>query len=117
MAFYDPQVDNWTPELAREEAVVKEKSTHLLFVIDKQTRATASCLEAVEYICRGREVILVIDDLPEGIVITGAEVAGGERKDLNRMREYLRETAERHATAVYGSVEAACRAIAAAHAA
>merc|ERR1719181_175194 len=58
--YYNPQVDDWTPELVQIEAEAKESAEVLLFVIDAQTRALASIVEASEYICRGRHVVLSV---------------------------------------------------------
>ena len=50
----------------------KQSSDYLLFVIDEQTRAIASIVEATEYCVVGREVILVVVDVGPGTVIDGA---------------------------------------------
>lgn len=94
--YYNPQVDDWYPELVEIEARAKAAADELLFVIDSQTRAIASILEATEVICTGRTVRLVIDDIEDGTVIDGQSVTGRELKDLNRAREYLRDLAARY---------------------
>ena len=111
IGYYNPQVDDWTPDLARTESLAKEQSSHLLFVIDKQTRAMASIVEATEYICRGKNVVLVVIDVEEGAMVASAPLGKGETKDLNRMREYLRELAERHAISVHTDIGEACASI------
>ena len=84
---YNPQVDDWSPDLAEVEAKVKERCWILLFVIDKMTAATASILECTEYIVKGRRMVLVIDgEFQDGDKIAGTPVSKREMKDLNRMR-------------------------------
>ena len=79
------QVDNWTPDLVEIEAKEKEKAGCLLFVIDATTRALASILEAAEYVCRGRHVVLCIRDVTTGTSFGDElQVTESELKDLNR---------------------------------
>ena len=50
-------MDDWSEELVDIEAAAKNSADYLLFVIDNQTRALASIVEATEHSCVGREVI------------------------------------------------------------
>ncbi len=52
VTYYNPQIDDWTPDLVSVEAKAKEESSVLFFVIDNRTRAIGSMLEASEYIGR-----------------------------------------------------------------
>lgn len=104
VSYYNPQVDDWSPELVAIEAKAKEVAETLLFVIDSQTRAIASILEATEMIVEGRDVVLVIDPIADGTEIGGQKVTGSELKDLNRARTYLRDLARRHDIDVYQTV-------------
>ena len=103
--YFNPQVADWNPKLVEIEACAKEEADILLFVIDGQTRAIASMLEAVEYIGDGRDVILVINDISDGTEIVGQTVTGRELGDLNRARAYLADIAERHAVSVFSTVQ------------
>jgi hypothetical protein len=98
--YYNPQVEDWGPELVAIEAAAKEEADVLLFVIDSQTRAIASMLEATEYICTGRHVVLVIE-------YPSTAFTGSELKDLGRARAYLRDVAQRHNVPVIDSIQAA----------
>ena len=111
VSFYNPQVEVWHPSLIQEEAEAKQMADYLLFVIDGQTRAIASILEATEFIVSGSDVRLVIEDLVDGIVIEGQVVTGRELKDLNRARAYLQDLANRLFAPTYGSVNEAVAAI------
>lgn len=94
--------------VADVEAQAKENAWTLLFVIDGQTRATASCVEAAELIAvRGEGIVLVITNITDGTEIAGQKVTGRELKDLNAMRRYLREEAGRYGVTVYDTVEEA----------
>ena len=107
ISFYNPQVDDWSEELVEIEAAAKAEAETLLFVIDGQTRAIASILEATEYICCGRSVVLVINEIPDNTEIDGQCVTGRELKDLNRARSYLADLATRHDVSVHKTVEQA----------
>ena len=112
ITFYNPQVDDWSPELVAVEAAAKADATVLFFVIDKQTRAIASMNEVVEEILRGRTVVLVIEDVEAGADIA-REAAGvsdggdGLLKDLNRGRMYLRDIAARYGALAFVETSAA----------
>ncbi len=111
VTFYNPQVDDWHEGLVQLEADAKAESEILLFVIDGQTRAIASILEATEYTMAGRNVLLVIDNMVDGIELDGEKVTGRQLKDLNRARSYLRDLASRHDNArVFETLEQAVQA-------
>jgi hypothetical protein len=105
--YYNPQVKDWRPELVEIEAEAKAKANTLLFVIDRQTRAIASILEATEMICTNRDVVLVIQDIADNTY----GIKEGELKDLNRARAYLRDLANRHHLPIHSSVSSAIQRI------
>eukprot|EP00741_Cyanophora_paradoxa_P020906 tig00021318_g20182.t1 len=111
VSFFNPQVEEWRPELVAVEAEAKRAAGVLLFVIDAQTRGLASMVEAAEYIAAARPVVLAVLPVPAGAAIGGEAVQAGELKDLNRAREYLRDVAERHGVRVFGDVQSAVREI------
>ena len=65
VSYYNPQRDDWTPELVTTEANVKETAKILMFVIESSTRALVSVLESVEHICRGRRCFIVMKEMGE----------------------------------------------------
>ena len=112
-AYYNPQVADWHEGLIAQEADAKAESEFLLFVIDGQTRAIASILEATEYICTGRNVLLVVERISEGIQIDGQPITGRQLKDLNRARSFLLDLTNRYSNvSVFSSVQSAIRAAA-----
>jgi hypothetical protein len=42
---FNPQVEEWSPELVALEAAAKDRARCLVFVVDNQTRSLASMLE------------------------------------------------------------------------
>lgn len=111
--YYNPQVDDWHEGLIALEAEAKEESEFLLFVIDGRTRAIASLLEATEYICSGRKVLLVVEQIPEGLEIDGQRITGRELEDLNRARSFLLDVTTRHPNVtVFPTIETAVQAAA-----
>lgn len=109
ITYYNPQLDDWHPDLIAAEAKAKEECTILLFVIDNRTRAIASMLEAVEYIMRNRSVVLVILEIEENTLIDGEQIGSRQLKDLNRARAFLCDIAARHQKNcdVFDSIESA----------
>ena len=70
------------------------------------TRALASTVEAAEYICLGRSVVLCIEDIKPGTSFAGSgPILEAERKDLNRMRSYLRDVAVRNGVPFTSSID------------
>ena len=53
-------------------------------------------VEVAEYIASGRQVVLVVNNIPDSTTIGGQVVTGGELKDLNRARVYVLDVAKRH---------------------
>lgn len=109
VTFYNPEVDEWKPELVEIEAEAKANAETLLFVIDPQTRALVSIMEALAYAARGRDVVIVnLGNIADGTVIAGQTVTGRELKDLNRARSYLADLVnDCPNTAVFQSIDAA----------
>lgn len=60
ITYYNPQVDNWTPEVVNVERNAKKNADWLLFVIDKQTRSTVSLIESAFMAGDGKRLVLVI---------------------------------------------------------
>ena len=117
VSFFNPQVDNWSQELVLIESLIKANCETLLFVIDCQTRAIASMIEASEYICSGRDVVLVVKNMPDSSssapraqqAQVNNELLGPEQvRDLNRARSYVTDVAQRHGLDVFTNVGLAC---------
>ena len=85
------------------ESAAKLEAQVLFYVIDPQTRALASMIEATELIMANRNVVLVIQDMTEDTVIGGQKVTGRELVDMNRARAYLADCAQRHDVTVFKS--------------
>jgi len=102
--YYNPQVDDWSPDLMVLEQKAKNVAKVLLFVVDGLTRAVASMVEIAELITLGRKIVLVVNNIEDGQEIDGAPVGGRELQDLNRGRAYLANLADRHEVPVYTDV-------------
>eukprot|EP00936_MAST-01D_sp_MAST-1D-sp1_P001009 g1009.t1 len=70
ITYYNPQVDEWTPELMKVEADAKRDAEMLFYVVDANTRAVASMNEVVECICRNRKIVLVVQDMDHSNELT-----------------------------------------------
>lgn len=100
--YYNPQVDNWYPELINIEEAEKESADALLFVIGA-TSGIASMIEAMEHIvCSPQRLVLVLEDwMPEDA--TDPKYLN----DVNRGRKYLRSAAKKNDIVMYDSLNAA----------
>ncbi|GLE10909.1 hypothetical protein PINS_up023181 [Pythium insidiosum] len=105
--YFNPQVDEWYEELVAEETRAKEGAKFLLIVIDNSTRAIVSINESVEYICRGRRIVLVVENLAIGTQVDGIELTAAELADLNGARECLRRLAVKRGVSVCDDVTSA----------
>ncbi|KAF1783454.1 hypothetical protein GQ600_13802 [Phytophthora cactorum] len=105
--YFNPQVDEWFEELIQIEAKAKETAQIVLMVVDGLTRSIVCINEAVEYICRGRKVMLVVDDIEEGTEVAGKELSKTELADLNGARQCLRDLAHRRGVGLFPDVAAA----------
>ncbi len=109
LSYFNPQVKEWASEQIETEALAKAKAKVLLFVVDAETRAISTLVEATEAIVRGRPTVLVIMNVPEGAVIGGETVGPNQREDINRGRAYLADAAKRHQVPVYDNLQDALR--------
>lgn len=100
-------MDDWYPELVEQEAKAKDDADVVFFVVGPETRAIASMIEVAELITTGRDLVLVLQDVPRDMVINGNTLPPDEVKDLNRGRAYLANVADRHNVTVYQSLEVA----------
>jgi hypothetical protein len=75
LRFFHPlhcaQVDDWYPELVEQEAKAKDEADVVFFVVGPETRAIASMIEVAEIITSGRDLVLVLQDVPREMVING----------------------------------------------
>ncbi|EGZ29594.1 hypothetical protein PHYSODRAFT_474685 [Phytophthora sojae] len=105
--YFNPQVDEWFEELIQIEATAKETAQIVLMVVDGLTRSIVCINEAVEYICRGRKVMLVVDDIEEGTEVAGKLLSKTELADLNGARQCLRDLAIKRGVGLFPDVKAA----------
>lgn len=105
VAFYNPQVADWSPELLAIEAGAKTTSFVLLFVFDPATRAIATLNEAIEFIADGKQkVVLVMDYVQPGTDIAGQTLNVAEAMDINIARAELMGWAKAKGTPIFTSI-------------
>lgn len=81
------QVSDWAPELIEKEHYAKENAAVLFFVIDNQTRNTATTVEVAFYSGLRRNMILVLHPYQS----SGSEIAG-ERIFDEYVLQYMKFT-------------------------
>ncbi|KAF7494382.1 hypothetical protein SSS_04341 [Sarcoptes scabiei] len=114
ITYYNPQVDNWGPELIELESYAKQNSEVLFFVIDNQTRAIASMIEVAFVAASRRKLILVINDLDqwsEDICVSDDLIPKDEYETLRKGRQYLRDIVERQGIPIFNQIPKALRSV------
>ncbi|XP_064616806.1 uncharacterized protein LOC135480810 [Liolophura sinensis] len=108
ITFYNPQVSHWSPELIELEDQAKQVADLLFFVIDNQTRATASRVEVAYLVGCGRQIIVVLKDYEgPGVVVNGEQISSCEFRHLQQCQAVLTDLLERLSVPVYHSTEQA----------
>lgn len=95
--FYNPQVDEWTEALVQAEAKAKEQAQLLFFVLDNQTRALASIMEASYLLGTRKPLTLIVkeyDGRGNKWEIQGEELDEYEIDLLNDLKRYVLEIAK-----------------------
>ncbi|XP_003743300.1 uncharacterized protein LOC100897742 [Galendromus occidentalis] len=93
VTFYNPQTEDWLPDLINLEQQAKDHARVLLFVHDKETRSLASMVEVGERSALKKQtLVLVIEEL--GDQVMGEKLSEGELKEMRRGRNYMRDIAE-----------------------
>lgn len=72
ISYYNPQIDNWTPEVVELEHRAKQDAQVLLFVIDDQTRATVTLIESAFLAGEDKNIVFVFYPF-ESNMICGSE--------------------------------------------
>lgn len=62
-------------------------------------------VQASEFVSSGRQVVLVLKEIPKDARMNGVPMSPGELKDINRGRTYLHDVARRHKCVVYSNVQ------------
>jgi len=110
--YYDPQVDDWYPELMEIEAKAKLESYVLIFVFDDQTRAIASINEAVEFMTSGAQrVVIAMKMVQPGLEIAGQTLTVEQAMDINMARAELMGLAKGYGVPVFEGDDAIERAV------
>lgn len=89
VTFYNPQVDDWSPDLIEIEQEAKRRAQIKFFVIDQQTRGVASMVEIAFLSATRCELMVVMRDFDETSVIDGQPILPREMVDLNRGHDFL----------------------------
>jgi len=105
ITYYNPQVASWHPGLIALEEEAKQSAQVLFFVIDNQTRAVSSMLEASYLAASGRKLVLVVSGPWQ--TICGEAITNTEYCDLTRTQNYLQDLVERQGLPVFDSISSA----------
>ena len=95
--FYNPQVDEWTEALVQAETKAKEQAQLLFFVLDNQTRALASIMEASYLLGTRKPLTLIVkeyDGPGNKWKIQGEVLDEYEIDLLNDLKHYVLEIAK-----------------------
>uniref|UniRef100_A0A0C9PKW7 CABP2 protein n=1 Tax=Fopius arisanus TaxID=64838 RepID=A0A0C9PKW7_9HYME len=108
ITYYNPQVSQWGPELIAQEYEAKQNARVLLFVIDNQTRNTASIIEAAQLAAtRTDSLVLVVYPYRQGQTILGETISAQEYYDLMNGLSVLEYFMERQRIPIFENVSGA----------
>lgn len=108
ISYYNPQMSTWHPGMVVVEEAAKESSRVLFFVIDNQTRAVASMVEACYLVSSCRKLMLIVNALTNSsLKICDDALSPAECEELNQTRAYLSELVELMGLPLFLSVPAA----------
>ena len=111
VTYYNPQVDDWYPELIQIEEDAKRNSTIKLFVFDSETRGIASLVETAFMASIGWRIVVILHYLSESkeVEIAGETLTKQEVKDLNRGRSFLCDILEKLGVPVFDNLDEALK--------
>ena len=113
ITFYNPQVSDWVPELIEKEHYAKQNAAVLFFVIDNQTRNTASTVEVAFFSGLRRNMVLVLHPYnSSGSEIAGERLLDDELADLASGQQIMQVLAERQNIPIFNSIPVAVDGIA-----
>eukprot|EP00741_Cyanophora_paradoxa_P015895 tig00020909_g15346.t1 len=112
LTYFDPEAHQRREDASALQAMAKERAACLLYVIDSRTRSLVPMVESVEYVCNGRNIVLVIEQLAAGTLVGRERVSPAEAAEQAAARRFLRGLAGRHGAPVLPDVRAAVDAIA-----
>ncbi|XP_057319221.1 uncharacterized protein LOC130663782 [Microplitis mediator] len=108
ITYYNPQVSQWGPELIAQEYEAKETAQVLLFVIDNETRNTASIIEAAQLAAtRSHSLVLVVYHYQQNQKILGETISAQEYCDLMNGLLVLEYLMERQRIPIFESISGA----------
>ncbi|CAG2230302.1 RAW [Mytilus edulis] len=109
ITFYNPQVQNWRPELLELEAQAKENADIMFFVIDKETRGISSMIEVGYLVASMKQVILVLTEIEDNDTECKRVFTEQEKSDLCRGRKILEDLVERNSVPVFTDIDTALK--------
>lgn len=105
--YFNPNVQNWTPQLIPLEAQAKQVCSILLYFIGSDTRSIGNMVEVAHFIGQGREIVLCVNDVDSSAQIGSDELGVRAAKDLNRGRMYLQDVANRENLKIFNNIREA----------
>lgn len=104
ITYYNPQVDQWNPELVEHEFHAKENASVLFYVINNETRNVSGIIEAAYLAGRRRKLILVVDSYRCGQTLCGEIISQQEYEELDTSLEILKDLVERQGIPVFTDI-------------
>ncbi|XP_038045768.1 uncharacterized protein LOC119720226 isoform X2 [Patiria miniata] len=105
LSYFNPKVADWSMSNIALEAIAKDTSLYLLFVISATSRGIASMIEVAHYVGQGRKVVLCIQHMKHGLCVYGEKLTERAITDYNRARSYLADLTERRGLALYDDIQ------------
>jgi len=108
ITFYNPQQDNWVPEMMELEHQAKNSSQILFWVLNNETRNVGSMVEVCQFAGSSRRLIVVVGSYPgPGHNIAGESISKAEFEDLQNGIETVQDLIERQGIPVFPRLQVA----------
>ncbi|EFN79211.1 uncharacterized protein LOC105187980 isoform X2 [Harpegnathos saltator] len=104
LSLYRPSLDEYNVRLLPHELQKMKNSRLILLIVPQHSRGIAIMALAAHLIGLRAKLVLCVQTLPEGTVVSGEQLTEQARKDYNRGRMYLSDYATREGVPVFQNI-------------
>ncbi|XP_014475447.1 PREDICTED: uncharacterized protein LOC106744631 isoform X1 [Dinoponera quadriceps] len=104
LSLYRPSLNEYNVKLLPQELQKMKNSRLILLIVPQYSRGIAIMALAAHLIGLRAKLVLCVQTLPEGTVVTGEQLTEQARKDYNRGRMYLSDYATREGVPVFQNI-------------
>ncbi|ESP04906.1 hypothetical protein LOTGIDRAFT_229984 [Lottia gigantea] len=105
LSYLNPFVSEWIFNMIPMQVAAREKCRLLLYILTEESRSFSAMVEAGYYIGRGCRVVLCIQYLKKGSLVSGEHLSDCTIEDYNRGRMYLSDMASKEGVQIFEDLE------------